>query len=251
MRMTTTRFSPSLMFHSMLVFAVGAVFAACSGAPSSAGPDPHSSSSAIAMAQNASAMSSTEASSPATTEPRSDGLQEATFGSGCFWCTEAYFDALEGVESVVSGYSGGFVKNPSYKEICTGRTGHAEVTRIVFDPERISFAELLEVFFATHDPTTLNRQGNDVGPQYRSVVFYHNEEQKAIAEASKAAADESGTWSNPVVTEISPLINWYPAEDYHQDYFANNPNQPYCAVVIRPKMDKFKARFAEKLKALK
>jgi peptide-methionine (S)-S-oxide reductase len=181
-------------------------------------------------------------------QPRPDRLAEATFGSGCFWCTEAVFEALEGVHDVVAGYSGGFVERPSYKEVCSGRTGHAEVTRIVFDPAVITYAELLEVFWATHDPTTLNRQGNDVGPQYRSVIFYHDEEQRRIAEAAKAAADESATWPAPIVTEISPLVNWFPAEEDHQDYFRLNPNQPYCAYVIRPKMDKFRQRFAEKLR---
>jgi peptide-methionine (S)-S-oxide reductase len=185
---------------------------------------------------------------PTSGTDNQDHLEAATFGSGCFWCTEAFFESLKGVKSVVSGYSGGFVKNPAYKEVCSGRTGHAEVTRITFDPAVISYAELLEVFWATHDPTTLNRQGNDSGTQYRSVIFYHNAEQERIALASREAAKESGTWPNPIVTEISPLVNWYPAEDYHQDYFANNPEQPYCAFLIRPKMDKFKKAFAEKLK---
>lgn len=173
---------------------------------------------------------------------------EATFGSGCFWCTEAFFERLVGVREVISGYSGGIVKNPSYREICTGRTGHAEVTRIVYDPEQVTYAELLEVFWATHDPTTLNRQGNDVGTQYRSVIFFHDEEQERIALASREAASESGTWSAPIVTEISPLLNFYPAEDYHQDYYRNNPDQPYCSMVIRPKMDKFNKLFGEKLR---
>ncbi len=185
---------------------------------------------------------------PEGTLPQPGEMAEATFGSGCFWCTEAFFENLKGVQSVVAGYSGGFVKNPGYREVCSGRTGHAEVTRIVFDPAIISYAELLEVFWATHDPTTLNRQGNDSGTQYRSAIFYHNEEQKRIAEASKEAATDSGTWQDPIVTEISPLVNWYAAEDYHQDYYANNPEQPYCAFLIRPKMDKFKKTFAEKLK---
>jgi len=196
-------------------------------------------------------MTESNASSNAQAQPNPGtpkNLAEATFGSGCFWCTEAFFESLSGVSAVISGYSGGHIKNPSYREVCDGRTGHAEVTRIQFDPEVISYAELLEVFWATHDPTTLNRQGNDVGTQYRSVIFYHDEEQKRIAELSKQAAQESGTWINPIVTEISPLINWFPAEDYHQNYFANNPDQPYCAYLIRPKMDKFKKAFAEKLK---
>ncbi len=175
-------------------------------------------------------------------------LAEATFGNGCFWCTEAVFLALNGVEEVISGYSGGHVKNPAYREVTSGRTGHAEAVRIRFRPELISYAELLEVFWATHDPTTLNRQGNDVGTQYRSVIFYHDEEQERIARISKEAASESGAWKDPIVTEISPLINWYPAEDYHQNYFANNPDQPYCAYLIRPKMEKFRKAFADKLK---
>ncbi len=247
------------MFSPLLVILLGAglstSLSACSGDGRHSQTAERHQTHAMANASHASSASTPgnatdQRQTQPIAQPRQDGLEEATFGSGCFWCTEAYFDALEGVQSVVSGYSGGFVKNPSYKEVCTGRTGHAEVTRIVFDPAQISFAELLEVFWATHDPTTLNRQGNDVGPQYRSVIFYHTEQQQRIAEASKEAAEESGTWNAPIVTEISPLVNWYPAEDYHQDYFANNPNQPYCSMVIRPKMDKFKARFAEKLKGV-
>jgi peptide-methionine (S)-S-oxide reductase len=175
-------------------------------------------------------------------------LETATFGTGCFWCTEAIFERLDGVEKVISGYSGGHIKNPSYKEVCTGTTGHAEVIRIYFDPEVISYEELLDVFWQTHDPTTLNRQGNDVGTQYRSVIFYHNEEQKKIAEKSKQEMDHSGTFADPIVTEISPLINFYEAENYHQDYFENNPNQPYCSVIIAPKVKKFKARYSYKLR---
>jgi peptide-methionine (S)-S-oxide reductase len=170
-------------------------------------------------------------------------IQQATFGAGCFWCVEAVFDALKGVTHVESGYSGGEVKNPSYREVCNGTTGHAEVIRIYFEPALIDFITLLEVFFQTHDPTTLNKQGGDVGTQYRSVVFYHDEEQKRSAEMAKRAATASGIWSAPIVTEISALENYYPAEDYHQNYFAHNTDQPYCAAVIRPKMDKFKARF--------
>ena len=177
-----------------------------------------------------------------------DNLQKATFGSGCFWCTEAIFERLNGVKSVVSGYSGGKVENPTYEEVCTGTTGHAEVTQITYNPEVISFDELLEVFWKTHDPTTLNRQGNDVGPQYRSVIFYHNDEQKKLAEKYKVALDKSGAWEKPIVTEISPLINFYPAEDYHQEYYENNPNQGYCAFVIAPKVEKFEKVFKDKLK---
>ena len=176
------------------------------------------------------------------------GLEKATFGSGCFWCTEAIFENLNGVTSVVSGYAGGHVDNPTYEEVCTGTTGHAEVTQITYDPKIITYDELLEVFWKTHDPTTLNRQGNDVGTQYRSVIFYHNSEQKELAEKYKIELDKSGAWDNPIVTEISPLTNYFPAENYHQDYYNNNPNQGYCAFVIAPKLEKFKKVFKDKLK---
>lgn len=172
----------------------------------------------------------------------------ATFGAGCFWCVEAVFQELKGVQKVTSGYSGGTVKNPSYREVCTGRTGHAEVIQVVYDPDTISFSELLEVFWQTHDPTTLNQQGADIGTQYRSAVFYHSPEQQQLAEEYKKKLDASGAFSAPVVTEISPLVSFYPAEDYHQNYYAENGEQPYCRAVIRPKMDKFRAVFADKLK---
>ena len=175
-------------------------------------------------------------------------LEIATFGAGCFWCTEAVYERLNGVEKVISGYSGGYVKNPSYKEVCTGTTGYAEVTQIYFNPEIISYEELLDVFWQTHDPTTLNRQGNDIGTQYRSVIFYNNEKQQKAAEESKRNIDMSGTLKDRVVTEISPLINFYEAEDYHQDYFKNNPNQPYCSVIIAPKIKKFTAKYQDKLR---
>jgi len=174
-------------------------------------------------------------------------MEIITFGSGCFWCTEAVFQQLKGVTSVVSGYAGGHVENPSYEQVTTGRTGHAEVCQIQFDSEQISFEDLLEVFFNTHDPTTLNRQGNDVGTQYRSVIFYHNEEQKKIAERVKEELDKSGTWKNPVVTEIVPFEKFYKAEDYHQNYYRNNPNQGYCRLVIAPKLTKFEKVFKLKL----
>jgi peptide-methionine (S)-S-oxide reductase len=177
-----------------------------------------------------------------------DSLQIATFGSGCFWCTEAIFERLNGVVKVESGYSGGKVENPTYEEVCTGTTGHAEVTQITYNPSIITFDELLEVFWKTHDPTTLNRQGNDTGTQYRSVIFYHNEDQKKLAEKYKAELDESGVWDNPIVTEISPFINFYSAEKYHQDYYYNNPNQGYCTFVITPKVEKFEKIFKDKLK---
>ncbi len=176
------------------------------------------------------------------------GLDTATFGEGCFWCTEAMFQQLDGVVAVVSGYSGGNKVNPTYQQVCTGETGHAEVTQIFYDPKKLNFKDLLGVFWQTHDPTTLNRQGADVGTQYRSVVFYHNQEQKELAVKYKAELDKSGAFDNPIVTEISPYINFYKAEDYHQNYFNNNPNQPYCSIVIKPKLEKFYKIFHNKLK---
>lgn len=176
-------------------------------------------------------------------------LATATFGNGCFWCTEAVFRELEGVHSVVSGYSGGKSRNPTYKEVSTGMTGHAEAVQIEYDPEQIGFDELLEVFWKTHDPTTLNQQGPDVGTQYRSAVFYHNDEQRRLAEEYKQKLDESGAFSNPIVTEITKFDAFYPAEDYHQDYFALNGAQPYCRYVIQPKLEKFRKVFADKLKS--
>lgn len=176
-----------------------------------------------------------------------DKLETATLGAGCFWCVEAVFQQLKGVEKVESGYSGGHVKDPSYREICSGNTGHAEVCQVHFDPNEISFEEILEVFWTTHDPTTLNRQGNDVGTQYRSAIFYHDEKQKEIAERSvKEVAVQ--IWDDPIVTEISPLTNYYPAEEYHQNYWFQNGNQPYCRIVINPKVEKFRKKFADKLK---
>lgn len=175
--------------------------------------------------------------------------ETATFANGCFWCTEAIFEQLDGVISATSGYSGGETKNPTYKEVCTGETGHAECLQIIYDPAKISFDELLEVFWETHDPTTLNRQGGDVGTQYRSGIFYHNEEQKQKAEKYKAELDKSGAFDNPIVTEITAFSKFYPAENYHQEYFENNENNnPYCKVVIRPKVDKFRKVFKDKLK---
>ncbi|MGD9487394.1 MAG: peptide-methionine (S)-S-oxide reductase MsrA [Calditrichaceae bacterium] len=175
-------------------------------------------------------------------------LETATFGAGCFWCVEAIYQNLEGVQSVISGYSGGDVENPSYDDVCSGETGHAEVTQIYFDPKIISYDDLLNVFWQTHDPTTLNKQGGDVGTQYRSVIFYHNEAQKAAAELSKNEADASAYWKDPIVTEISPFTAFYKAENYHQDYYDRNRNQPYCRFVIDPKLRKFKKEFSEKLK---
>lgn len=173
---------------------------------------------------------------------------QATFGAGCFWCVEAVFLNVEGVETVESGYTNGRVKNPTYREVCSGLTGHAEVAQITYRPELVSFEELLEIFWQTHDPTTLNRQGNDVGTQYRSGVYFHNPEQKAIAEQYKAQLDADGTFKKPIVTEIVPIDNYYKAEDYHQNYFENNPRQPYCQFVVRPKVEKFRRLFPGKQK---
>lgn len=176
-------------------------------------------------------------------------LETATFANGCFWCTEAVFQKLKGVEKVTSGYSGGHVKNPTYEQVCNKNTGHAEALQIEFDPKHISFDELLEVFWKTHDPTTLNRQGNDAGPQYRSVIFYHNEEQKEKAEKYKQALNASGVFDAPIVTAIEPFSIFYPAENYHNNYYKNNSSQPYCYYVIKPKVEKLEKVFADKLKA--
>jgi len=175
-------------------------------------------------------------------------IQEATLGAGCFWCIEACYKEMNGVISVQSGYMGGHKENPTYKEVCTGETGHAEVARIVFDSEKVTFDEILEVFWFVHDPTQLNRQGNDVGTQYRSAVFYHNEEQREKAENYKKKLTEEKVWDNPIVTEISPISTFYAAEDYHTDYFELNPGNAYCQAVVRPKVDKFKKVFATRLK---
>ncbi|HEY4936086.1 MAG TPA: peptide-methionine (S)-S-oxide reductase MsrA [Puia sp.] len=172
----------------------------------------------------------------------------ATFGTGCFWCTEAVFQELKGVYKVTSGYSGGTVKNPSYEDVCSGTTGHAECLQIIYDPKVISFDELLEVFWEAHDPTTLNRQGNDVGTQYRSVIFYHDAEQKKKAEEYKIKLDKSGAYNNPIITEITPFSHFYAAENYHQDYYRLHGSQPYCTFVIRPKVEKFEKVFKNKLK---
>ena len=186
-----------------------------------------------------------------TTESNSavkPGLDTATFGTGCFWCTEAVFQQLEGVEKVTSGYSGGHVINPTYEEVCSKTTGHAECLNIVYDSSKISFDELLEVFWQVHNPTTLNRQGADAGPQYRSVVFYHNEEQRAKTEKYKTELDKSGAWDDPIVTTLEPMTVFYPAEAYHQNYYNNNTSQGYCQFVIRPKLEKFEKVFKNKLK---
>jgi peptide-methionine (S)-S-oxide reductase len=185
-----------------------------------------------------------------TTENKlSTRLDTATFANGCFWCTEAIFEELKGVISATSGYTGGHTENPTYKEVCSGETGHAECLQIVYDPTIISFDELLEVFWKTHDPTTLNRQGNDIGTQYRSAIFYHTEEQKEKSTAYKNALNQSGAWSNPIVTEIVPFSKFFAAENYHQQYFELNGNSnPYCQFVIQPKLEKFRKVFADKRK---
>ncbi len=179
----------------------------------------------------------------------SNNTAQAILGGGCFWCTEAIFQDLKGVHALESGYSGGHVDNPTYEQICGKETGHAEVIKITYDPSIISYEDLLEVFWATHDPTTPNQQGNDKGPQYRSAIFFENEDQKAIAEKSLADTDASDLWPNPIVTEVSPLINYFPAEQGHQNYFKRIGSQnPYCTYVINPKVAKFKAKYGEKLK---
>jgi peptide-methionine (S)-S-oxide reductase len=180
---------------------------------------------------------------------QSNGKEVATLGGGCFWCLEAVYDELEGVEDVVSGYTGGKVVNPNYQQVCTGSTGHAEVIQLTFDPALVSFKEILEVFFTIHDPTTLNRQGADVGTQYRSAIYYHSPEQKATAEQVIAEINAAHIWDAPIVTEVTAAETFYPAEDYHQEYFARNPGQGYCRVVIAPKVAKFRQKYLSRLKS--
>jgi peptide-methionine (S)-S-oxide reductase len=175
-------------------------------------------------------------------------LETATLAAGCFWCVEAVFDDLKGVEDVVSGYSGGHLENPTYQQVCSETTGHAEVVQIRFNPEEISFKEILQVFFTVHNPTTLNRQGNDIGSSYRSAIFYHSDEQKQVAKEVIKEVTEAGIYDNPIVTEVTEFTNFYSAEGYHQEYFANNPTQPYCAAVVAPKVAKFRKMFLDKLK---
>ena len=182
------------------------------------------------------------------TKPSPAATELATFGAGCFWCVEAVFEELEGVLDVSSGYTGGQVENPTYEAVCSGMTGHAEVIQLRYDPSKVTYEQLLEVFFQTHDPTTLNRQGADVGTQYRSAIFTHDDAQKETAEKVKAALDASGAFPAPIVTEIEPIGPYYAAEDYHQDYYARNPDKGYCRAVIAPKMDKFRKAFGKLLK---
>ncbi|UCE02734.1 MAG: peptide-methionine (S)-S-oxide reductase MsrA [Candidatus Latescibacterota bacterium] len=171
-----------------------------------------------------------------------------TLGGGCFWCLEAAFEQLRGIESVVSGYAGGATPNPSYELVCTGTSGHAEVVQLRFDPEVITFGEILRVFFTIHDPTTLNRQGNDIGTQYRSVIFYHTADQKRISQETIEALQREGLWNDPIVTEVTPLEHFYPAEAYHQEYYRKNPQQPYCAAIVAPKVAKVRTQFMQQLK---
>lgn len=178
-----------------------------------------------------------------------NGLETATLAAGCFWCVEAVFDDLNGVEDVVSGYSGGHTENPTYREVCNGDTGHAEVAQIKYDPSVISFKDVLRVFFSVHDPTTMNRQGHDIGTQYRSAIYYHNDQQKRDAEEVIKEITDEGVFDDPIVTEVTPFEKFWPAEDYHQEYFANNPNVPYCAAVVSPKVKKFRQKFADRLKS--
>ncbi len=174
--------------------------------------------------------------------------ETATLGAGCFWCVEAVFDDLKGVESVESGYSGGHTENPTYQEVCSETTGHAEVVNVTFNPDEISFKEVLQVFFSVHDPTQLNRQGNDIGTSYRSAIFYHTDEQKRVAEETIKEVEAEGVYDKPIVTQIAPFDKFYIAENYHQEYFANNPNQPYCAAIVAPKVAKFRQKYVSRLK---
>lgn len=175
-------------------------------------------------------------------------MATATLGAGCFWCVEAIFDALRGVSTVVSGYSGGHTENPTYREVCSESTGHAEVVQIEFDENQISFADILRIFFAVHDPTTLNRQGNDIGSSYRSAIFHHDDEQKLVADQIIKEVTDAGIYDDPIVTEVTPFTGFWPAEEYHQEYFENNPTQPYCAAVVAPKVAKFRKAFFDRLK---
>lgn len=217
-----------------------------------ASAEPHAVSSVVQSVRSASSNHSSSTSTSRTTsmtEQSTPTRAVATFGAGCFWCVEAVFQRADGVESVVSGYMGGHITNPTYKQVCTGETGHAEVCQITYNPQKISFTDLLEILFGTHDPTTLNRQGNDEGTQYRSAIFYHTPEQKDIAEKLISALDKSKIFPSKIVTEVVPAAIFYKAEDYHQNYYNENGTQPYCAFVVRPKVDKFIKNFSAKLKA--
>lgn len=183
------------------------------------------------------------------TNETSNELELATLAGGCFWCLEAVFNKMKGVTTAISGYMGGKTLNPTYRQVCSGTTGHAEVVQVAFDPALVSYREILEVFFTIHDPTTLNRQGNDAGTQYRSAIFYHSSEQKQIADSLIAELNAAKAWPSPIVTEVTPAATFYPAEDYHQEYFEHNADQPYCEYVVAPKVVKFRTKFADKLKS--
>ncbi|MEN9414873.1 MAG: hypothetical protein RLZ62_1177 [Bacteroidota bacterium] len=201
----------------------------------------------LAASCNPATNSAQKMTTSTNTEPVPSGQTEiATLGGGCFWCVEAVYQELRGVLKVESGYTGGRISNPTYREVCSGMTGHAEVVQVTFDPAQVSYADVLRVFFTVHDPTTLNRQGNDVGTQYRSVIYYHSEQQRETAEAIKKEASEA--WDDPIVTEISAMETFYKAEEYHQNYYRDNPNQGYCSYIITPKVKKFREKFADKLK---
>ncbi|MEO8151007.1 MAG: peptide-methionine (S)-S-oxide reductase MsrA [Bacteroidia bacterium] len=202
----------------------------------------------ISCAQNKVQEKATTTNKISDIKMNTSNLDTITLGGGCYWCVEAVYQQLRGVEKVVSGFSGGTVKNPSYREVCNGTTGHAEAANIIYDKTQVSFKDILEVFFTVHDPTTLNRQGGDVGTQYRSAIFYHNDEQKAIAEDIIKRLNESGAYSSPIVTEVTGFKEFYAAENYHQNYYNQNGSEPYCQMVIRPKVEKFKKVFHDKLK---
>lgn len=230
----------SIMKIINVVCALFVVMSSCGAQDQSTAPQTHQ--------KNEKHMSEVLSSESAQQLNSEDTIAVATFGAGCFWCVEAVYQNIKGVLKVESGYTGGAIKNPTYKEVCSGSTGHAEVCQITYDPRVVSFAQLLEVFFEVHDPTTLNRQGADVGTQYRSVIYYHTDEQKRLSELAVKAGNESGVWEDPIVTEIAASDTFYVAEDYHQNYFNENGEQPYCRMVVRPKVDKFKKKFENLLK---
>lgn len=230
-------------------FLLLAAIAGCSpDSTNRAAPQPSAHREETPMTETVASANPSTAPAPDAAAPVPPKRQLATFGSGCFWCTEAVFQQLKGVEKVVSGYTGGKLPNPTYEDICSGLTGHAEVIQLTFDPAVVSYAELLEAFWHSHDPTTLNRQGNDIGTQYRSVVFYHNDAQRREAEHYKQKLNGSGAFDAPIVTEISPAATFYPAEQYHQNFYNDNPRYGYCLAIIGPKLEKFRAAFKDKLK---
>lgn len=243
------------IFIGIFVASLSILMTSCGESESSTASDPQTGTKNNGVESKQQSTSTTSTTQEKSAKPKqvkknkgAGKLETATFGAGCFWCVEAVFKELKGVKTVESGYSNGTVPNPTYRQVCTGTTGHAEVVQIKYDPDVVSFETLLEVFWKTHDPTTLNRQGADTGTQYRSGVYYHSDEQKKLAEAIKKKLDEAGIWENPIVTEIVKADTFYKAEDYHQDYFELNGQQPYCRAVIVPKMEKFRKVFKDKLK---